>query len=145
MPVGEAIWYGAIAGVVAGIAQGMLVMAYTLMARSDALLPLKEIGALVTRPNWQTNTSALVGLLIHMMFTAALGIAFGLMVVILNLDGLGLLAIVGMGVGLVDWIIARYVVLPAVDPVLLDVFATPMGLVGHLMYGLVLGVVFAWL
>lgn len=145
MPVGEALWYGAVAGIVAGVAQGMLVMAYTLVARSDALLPLKEIGAFVTRPNWQTNGSAVIGLLIHMMFTAGLGVAFGLLVLALNIDGILILAIVGTAVGLVDWLVARYLVLPAIDPVLLDVFATPMGLVGHLMYGLVLGIVFALL
>lgn len=145
MPIGEALLYGVIAGIVGGIAQGMLVMAYTMMARSDVLLPLKEIGAFVTRPNWETTGSAAVGLVIHMMFTAALGAAFGLLVVALNLDGLVTLAIVGMVVGLIDWVIARFLVLPAIDPVLLDVFATPMGLIGHLMYGLVLGVVFALL
>ncbi|SRR6266542_4119493 len=140
---GKWIREGVIGGVIAGIAMAMVAMMYTLVAQSDLLAPLKQMGALFFPNDSGSAFSMLAGMVLHMMTAAVLGLVFVLLIQG-RIARTAPLAVAGMIYILVEWLIASYLILPAIDTALLATFATVGGFVAHAMYGVVLGWWLAW-
>lgn len=93
--------------------------------------------------------AGLAGWIIHMSNSAVLGVVFGAVVGASDLNGTGKLAGAGIVYGIVLWIALAAVVMPVwlsavgfpMAPPLPNL--DPMSVVGHAVYGAVLGVVYA--
>ena len=130
------MWSGAIAGgVIAGVGMG-LIMQFVMNA-----MPL--VGALYGQP------TVVIGWLAHLFHSVVFALLFAIVVLRTSLREYGLLRIVGLGAlyGVLLELVAAGFVLPiwanAVGAATLPVpFLIPIGFVTHLVYGVLLGVVF---
>lgn len=129
---------GAIGGFLAGVVMAMVAMLYTLVAQGDLLAPLKQMGATFFAADPASAASLLAGMMLHVITAIALGVVFAL-VARGRLDGAGPLVVGGMAFIAVEWAVASFLVLPAIDKPLLTTFASVGGVVAHAMYGVVLG------
>ncbi len=134
---------GAIGGLIAGMVMAMVAMLYTLIARGDLLAPLKQMGATFFAADSGSVASLGAGLVLHMMVSILFGVLFAL-VVRERIAGLGPLVLAGMFFIVIEWAIARFVVLPIVDRPLVTTFGASGGIAAHLMFGVVLGGWLAW-
>jgi hypothetical protein len=141
--IGNWVRQGALGGLIAGIVMAMVAMMYTLVAQSDLLAPLKQMGATFFPSDSGSGMSLLAGLMLHMVMSITFGIVFAL-IVVGRASGYGPLAVAGVVYVAVEWAIARFVVLPAVDPALVTTFGATGGIVAHVMFGIVLGGWLAW-
>lgn len=129
-------WGGAVAGgLLAGVGMG-LIMHFVMSA-----MPL--IGALYGQP------TVAAGWIAHLLHSVVFALLFAAIITNTSLREYGLLGIVGLGAlyGLVLELVAAAVALPvwanAVGAAELPVpFLLPIGFVTHLVYGVLLGVVF---
>lgn len=129
---------GAVGGLLAGVVMAMVAMLYTLVAQGDLLAPLKQMGATFFAADPASAVSLLAGMVIHVMTAIVLGVIFAI-VARDRIDGAGPLVLGGMVFIAVEWAVASFLVLPAIDKPLLTTFASAGGLVAHAMYGVVLG------
>lgn len=134
---------GALGGLIAGMVMAMVAMLYTLIAQGDLLAPLKQMGATFFPTDSGSPASLVAGLVLHMMMSIAFGVVFALIAKD-RIGGFGRLALAGMVFIAVEWAIARFVVLPAVDRPLVETFGASGGILAHLMFGIVLGGWLAW-
>lgn len=135
---GAWVRHGAIGGLIGGMVMAMVAMLYTLVAQQDLLAPLKQMGATFFKADSGSAGSLLAGLMLHMMMSVLFGIVFAL-IVRGRASGLGTLVVAGMVFIVVEWVIARFVVLPVVDPPLVATFGASGGIIAHAMYGAFLG------
>ena len=88
----------------------------------------------------------LVGTLLHLAVSAALGALFGIVTrrwLRLTSDfGTPLLA--GLIYGMLIWFVAYFVVLPILDPSMREIYA-PAFIIQHIAFGAVLGLLYTWL
>jgi hypothetical protein len=119
---------GAIGGILGGIVFGLMM---------QLMMPpmMGMIGSLIGAPN--------VGWLVHLFFSAVIGAIFGLALGI-RLTSWGLALGLGAAYGFVWWILGPLLIMPTwmgMGPMLAMAFETStlMSLVGHLVYGVVLG------
>jgi hypothetical protein len=138
-----AVRQGALGGLIAGMAMAMIAMAYTLIAQGDVLAPLAQMGATFFPADIGSPASLAAGLVLHMMMSILFGIVFALIVKD-RISGLGPLVLAGMFFIAIEWAIARYVVLPAIDRPLVATFGASGGILAHLMFGMILGGWLAW-
>ncbi len=129
---------GAIGGLVAGVVMAMVAMLYTLVAQGDLLAPLKQMGATFFAADPASAVSLLAGMMLHVMTAIALGVVFALAARD-RLDSAGPLVLGGMVFIAIEWAVASFLVLPAIDKPLLTTFASVGGVVAHAMSGVVLG------
>ncbi len=120
---------GLAGGVVFGVMMGMM-----------GMLPM--IAGLVG------STSAVVGFVVHMIISAIIGVSFGV-VFGAQIGGYGQGALWGLVNGAIWWVLGPLVIMPVMMGMGLQFGAalTPpmlMSLVGHVIYGVVAGLVFAW-
>jgi hypothetical protein len=138
---------GIFGGVVAGIVMAMVAMMYTFVTQGDLLAPLAQMGALFFPSDRASAIAMLAGMMLHVMTAAILGGVFVLLartVMAGGAAGFWPLAIAGMTYIVVEWLLAAFVILPAVDRPLLATFATIGGFVAHAMFGLVLAWWLVW-
>lgn len=124
-------------GVVGGVAGGMV---FGMMMAMMGMLP--------TVASLAGSSSPVVGFIVHMMISIVIGIIFGLVAGprITSLQG-G--ALWGLANGAVWWILGPIVIMPLMMGMGLQfgaMLTTPMllSLMGHLIYGIVAGLVYAW-
>ena len=122
---------GALAGIVGGVVFGMMMA---------MMMPpmIGMIGSLIGAPQ--------LGLPLHLVFSAIIGAGFGLLLGRRATDW-GPAAGLGLGYGFVWWILGPLLIMPiwmGMGPMLASALDTPnlMSLGGHLMYGLVTGLVY---
>lgn len=136
---------GILGGIAAGIVMAMVAMMYTLVTQGDLLAPVKQMGALFFPTDSGSAVSLIAGLMLHMMSAAIFGATFVLLARnISTLTGFGALSLAAMTYIAVEWAVAAFVVLPAVDRPLIATFATVGGFVAHAMYGLALASWLVW-
>lgn len=136
---------GILGGIAAGIVMAMVAMMYTLVTQGDLLAPLEQMGALFFPTDSGSAVSLIAGLMLHMMSTAIFGAVFVLLARSISmLTGFAALSLAAMAYIVVEWAVAAFVVLPAVDRPLLATFATIGGFVAHAMYGLALAAWLVW-
>ncbi|HZP94976.1 MAG TPA: hypothetical protein VFC31_01380 [Candidatus Limnocylindria bacterium] len=142
---------GILGGVVAGVVMAMVAMTYTLIAQGDLLAPVKQMGALLFAADSGSPLSLIAGLMLHMMSAAVFGAVFVLLARaaidndwVLTAAGFWPLAVAAMSYIVIEWAVAAFVILPAIDRPLLTTFASIGGFVAHAMYGLVLAWWLVW-
>ena len=137
-------------GAIAGLAGGVAMMATAaVIANSlgrDTWLEARQIAAPFYGEAALAPTNAapvIVGTLIHLLMSALLGAAFGIVsrrVLRLTSD-FGTPVLVGMIYGMLIWTAAFFVVLPIVNPALLETYQ-PSFIIQNLVYGMVTGLVY---
>ena len=142
---------GALAGLGGGVAMAIVAALLSAAMGHDIWRQPKLIAAMLYGPSVAQEAGfvagpVLLGTLIHLVVAAALGAVFG----IVTRRWLHLTSdfwapvLAGLLYGLIIWLVAFYVVLPILDPLLLEMY-TPAFIIQHLAYGLVTGLLYMWL
>ena len=120
-------------GVVGGIAGGVV---FGLLMQAMGMIGM--VGMLVG------SSSVAVAWLVHLSISAVIGAGFGL-VLAPRVTGLGTGLVLGAGYGLLWWVLGPLLLMPTAMgmPVLTVDAVAVQSLVGHLLFGLVLGAVVA--
>lgn len=144
-----------IAGAIAGMLGGAMMAMFTMIATATYLhmgffTPLYVIASPLTGPQSMMTAMhggtftfafgpAILGLVVHMMWSALWGIIFGLIAYGLHLRGM--VAIIGgMVYGVLIMLIMNFVLLPLVGaPNLLTLLGGTTFIIGHLLFGMVVG------
>ncbi len=133
-----------VAGIIASVVMGMVEMIYEAAAGDGFWSPLVFIGATVVRRLQSVQIpvpfdfwGVVLGLMGHMMNSVILGLVFAAIFARSALSH-GSRTVVGAGYALVIFFVMWYVVVPAVDRVMLNLNATVFA-IAHLMWGAALG------
>jgi len=144
-----------IAGAITGMIGGAMMAMFTMIATATYLhmgffTPLYVIASPLTGPQTMMTAmhagtfyfavgTALLGLIVHMMWSAFWGIIFGLIAYGLHLRGV--VAIIGgMVYGVLILLVMNFVLLPIVGaPNLLHLLGGTTFVIGHLLFGMVVG------
>lgn len=140
---------GAIAGFGAGVVMAVVAAVIALFRGDDIWLEAKQIAAPLF-PGFDPMTTSftfapiVVGSLVHLFVSIAIGATFGILSRrILKLPSdMGVPVLSGLIYGFVLWAVAFFLVLPIVNPALLDMYQ-PAFIVQHLIFGVVLGLLYA--
>lgn len=142
---------GAVAGLVGGVTTVFVGGILTLVSGGDLWLQSKQIAAIALGADVANQAGfvagpVVLGTVIHIVMSILLGAIFGIVSRrILKLPSdLGMPVWSGLVYGLFTWMIAYFVVLPVVNPILLDTYA-PSFVIQHIVYGIVTGIVYAYL
>jgi hypothetical protein len=142
---------GAIAGLVGGLAMALVGAIISSSLGSDIWLEAKQIAAIVYGPAVAAQPGfaagpVLVGTLLHLIASAVLGAIFGIITRrVLHLTSeFGTLLLAGMIYGMLIWLVGYFIVLPLLNPLLLETYA-PAFIIQHMIYGAVTGLVYTWL
>ncbi|MET3707306.1 hypothetical protein [Arthrobacter sp. UYEF6] len=126
--IGRRVLAGVAGGIAGGIVFGML------MAMMDMLPVIASIVG---------SASAVVGFGVHLMISVMIGL--GLTVLLGNrfLTGYGRGALVGLGYGAIWWVLGPLMIMPVMMgmPLFTVDLTALMSLMGHMIYGVILGVV----
>ncbi len=127
---------GAIGGLIAGAAMGMLTMLLFWLMGLGFWMPLKLIATLLLRPDAAGSRGfemmpVLIGMMIHM----ALSMMFGAVMIWLGRHLPGQVMVRAVVISLLLWAIADFLVLPLVDPTFDRGMPEWIFAVAHLMYG----------
>lgn len=137
-----AIWLaGIIAGLIAGVVMAMVAMMLMPMLGHGVMYPVKLMagtfqGQAALAGGMGTD---MLGLMIHMMMSAVLGLIFGLIIGGLGLHGLLTLIIAGIVFALIVFVVNWFVTLPIVDKVMREGISPMVFGMTHVFYGVVLG------
>lgn len=150
----DVIEWGAVAGLIGGIAMAMLLMIVGLARGTGFWAPLYLMSAFFN-PSWAHITGfaigpLLAGVLLHLFNSALFGIIFAVLVrfVLPKPISLAVAVLLGLAYGLFLLLFNTFAILPGVDVPLLravthDGAIFTWWIIGHLVYGGVLGAVFA--
>ncbi len=134
------------AGLVASVVMGMMEMIYEAVAGAGFWSPVVFIGATVVRGLQSVTVpvpfhlaGVVLGLMGHMMNSVIFGLIFAWIFSRVVLSRVGLLA-AGVAYGLVVFGIMWSLVVPAIDPVMLELNAAVFAL-SHIMWGAALGLI----
>lgn len=142
---------GALAGLGGGLAMAVIAALISLAQGGDIWLEARQIatlvygGAILAEPGFMPGP-VLVGTLLHFLFSALFGAVFGVLMrrVFKLPSDLGLPLLVGLIYGFVIWMLAYFVVLPLLGSPLIQSYA-PSFIIQHLVFGMVTGLLYAWL
>jgi hypothetical protein len=130
---GDALKYGIIAGLGGGLIFGIMMAVM-------GMLPM--VGMLVGQE------SSVVGFIVHMAISAFFGAVFGF-VTARFFQGWTQILIAGVVYGIIVWVVGALVMMPLMlgmnEMVLQIGQAQWMSLIGHIIFGLITGGIFAWL
>src|SRR6266542_2991858 len=137
---------GALAGLGGGLAMAVVAAIIATSMGQDIWQEAKQIAAIVygpaalAQPGFDAGP-VLVGSLIHLVVSALLGALFGILTrrVLRLTSDFWTPVLAGLIYGMLIWLVAYFVVLPLLNPALLDLYA-PAFIVQHLVYGMVTGV-----
>jgi uncharacterized membrane protein YagU involved in acid resistance len=144
-----------IAGAIVGMLGGAMMAMFTMLATATYLhmgfftplyviaSPLAGSQAMMTAMHggafYFALGPAVLGLVVHMMWSALWGIVFGLIAAGLHLRGVAAI-IGGMVYGVLVMLLMNFVVLPIVSaPNLLNLLGGTTFIIGHLLFGMVVG------
>jgi uncharacterized membrane protein YagU involved in acid resistance len=140
---------GGIAGLVGGIAMAIVAAILAASRGNDIWLEAKQIA----NPLFTTDVGALpgfvagpviVGTLIHLFLSIVFGSTYSIIMrrIFKLPSDMGVPVLAGLIFGLTIWMIAYFVVLPIVNPALLDMYQ-PAFVIQHIVYGIVTGLVYS--
>ncbi|MFQ5592545.1 MAG: hypothetical protein ACE5HA_00115 [Anaerolineae bacterium] len=133
---------GAVGGMLGGVVMAVFSMSVSLLQGPGLWMPVKLIGGFVLGLRAINSVGAfdltpiVSGLVIHMVVSAGLGGLFGLLVV--SLPDVTL-ALYGVVYALAIWFLALFIVLPVVDPLLVNNANPVLFAASHITYGAILG------
>jgi hypothetical protein len=137
---------GVIGGLLGGLAMALVAVVTGIVIGRGPWYPLNLVAATVLRGLQTASVEALsafspeallVGLVLHLLLSCGIGFLFA--VLLPTLPGPPWIWSLSLGPAL--WVIAQFVVLPVVNPVMSLGLYPPSFFIAHLVYGLVLG---AW-
>lgn len=149
----DVIGWGAVAGLIGGIAMAMLLMIVGLARGADFWSPLYLMAAFFN-PAWAHLTGfaigpLLAGMLLHLFGSALFGIIFAVLVrfVLPKPVSLAVAILLGLAFGLFLLLFITFAILPGVDVPLVhavthDGASFAWWIIGYLVYGGILGAVF---
>ncbi len=134
---------GAVAGVIAGLAFGVMMQVMTAPTPDGGAMPMMAMVAMVVR-----SDSLAAGWVYHLFNSAVIGAIFGLALGRLATNyGMG--AVLGAVYGFIWWILGPLILMPLFLGMNEMMFAinndTLMSLVGHLMFGVITGVTYVFI
>ncbi len=139
---------GALAGLIGGVMMAIIGAVLALAVGDDLWKAPKLIATFVVSPDMVAAPGFLagpviIGSLIHLALSALFGIGFGVLTTrIWNMPlSYGAPMVLGFVYGLAIWLVAYFVVLPLVNPLVLEIYA-PAFLIQNLAYGLTTGLVY---
>jgi hypothetical protein len=142
---------GAVAGLGGGIAMAIVGAIISASLGGDIWLESKQIAAVVYGPAAAAQPGfvagpVIVGTLLHLIVSAAFGAIFGIVTRrVLGLTSeFGTPLMAGLIYGLLIWLVGYFIVLPRINPLLLETYA-PSFVIQHLVYGAVTGLLYTWL
>jgi hypothetical protein len=142
---------GALAGLGGGLAMAVVAALLATTMGDDVWLQPKLIAAVVYGPAAASQPGfvaapVLVGTLIHIVVSVVLGAIFGIVTrrVLHLTSDFWTPVLAGLIYGMLLWMAAYFVVLPIVDPALLETYS-PAFILQHLVYGMVTGLLYMWL
>jgi uncharacterized membrane protein YagU involved in acid resistance len=146
--MGDNVRAGAAGGLLAGLLFGLMMQMMSAPGPGGAPMPMMVMVAQVVG-----STSAAVGWLYHLFNSAVIGAAFGLLLGGRVRDSLGGSLLLGAGWGVLWWVLGALILMPLLlgMPPFAPLRMAPMravavgSLVGHLVYGAVLGASSRWL
>lgn len=139
---------GAVAGLVAGVVFGMMMQMMSAPGPDGTPMSMMVMVAQVVG-----SSSLAVGWIYHLFNSAVIGATFGLVLGGRVRGGLGRSLILGTGWGILWWVLGGLILMPLFlgMPPFAPLRMAPMrpvalgSLLGHLIYGAVLGATFRWL
>ena len=139
---------GMVAGLISGVVFGVMMQLMRAPAPDGPGMPMMAMVAQVVG-----SGSVVVGWIYHLFNSAAIGGVFGWMLGPRTADRMGLAAGIGAGYGVVWWVLGALILMPlalgmpAFAPIRMEpMFPVAMGsLMGHILFGTVLGTSFVWL
>jgi hypothetical protein len=142
---------GALAGLGGGLAMAIAGAVISVSLGGDIWLESKQIAAVlygpavVAQPGFIAGP-VIVGTLLHLVVSTVLGAIFGIMTrrVLHLTSDFGTPLMAGLIYGMLIWVLGYFVVLPLVNPLLLETYA-PAFVIQHLIYGAVTGLLYTWL
>ncbi|MCG3117733.1 MAG: DUF1440 domain-containing protein [Candidatus Manganitrophus sp. SA1] len=143
---GEAVYSGALAGIIAGIVMSMVAMAFAVMMGQEIWAPVKMIAVTVLDDAWLNRPGfhmlpMMVGMMIHFATAIGFGILFALMGGRFSVGrAIGRGIVYGLGI----WLVMQFLVLPIINPVMADMPYLPFA-IEHMFFGGFLGVYPAFL
>jgi hypothetical protein len=137
---------GAIAGLVGGFVMSEIGAVVSLAAGGYPWLQDQLLATMLFGAAPAGFLPIMIGKLLHLCIAMLLGLGFDLLVrrVFQMTSDFGMPLITGLAFGLSIWAVAYLLVLPSINPALLVTYA-PQFVVQHLVFGLLLSVVHAWL
>jgi len=125
---------GLYAGLAGGLAEIMVVWAYSALTGGDAAIVARQVGAAVGLE----GASAIAGIAIHLGLAAALGIGLTVALRILAGRTPGDHVLLGFMAGSLEivWMVNFFVVLPALSPGFVHLLPYPVTLASKLLFGL---------
>lgn len=137
---------GAIAGLGGGAAMMVVAAMLSVATGQDMWREPREIAAPFLGGVANGAAAVLLGTILHFLTSGLLGAAFGILsrrVLRLPSD-YGVPVLGGMLYGLLIWALAYFVVVPVLNPALLDTYG-PSFVIQHLVYGMVTGLLYSQL
>lgn len=140
---------GAIAGLVGGVTMAVVGAILAIAVGDDLWKAPKLIATFVfglsalAEPGFSA-APVIVGSLIHLLLSALFGALFGSLSCRawkMPLD-YGAPVVLGFVYGLAIWLVAYFIVLPLVNPLLLEIYA-PSFLIQNMVYGLMVGMIYS--
>ena len=140
---------GAIAGLVGGVTMAVVgaILAIAMGAdlwKAPKLIATFVLGLSATAGTGFVVLPVIIGSLIHLALSALFGVLYGVLscrIWKMPLD-YGAPVVFGFVYGLAIWLVAYFVVLPVVNPLLLEIYA-PSFLIQNMVYGMILGMTYA--
>ncbi|MGH7525624.1 MAG: hypothetical protein ACREMX_02865 [Gemmatimonadales bacterium] len=139
---------GALAGLSAGFIFGIMMQVMTAPTPEGTKVPMMAMVAQVVG-----SSSLLVGWLYHLFNSAVIGAIFGWLFGARAADRMGNATALGVGYGILWWVLGGLILMPLAlgMPAFAPLRMPPMvpvamgSLMGHILYGVVLGAGFVWL
>lgn len=136
---------GIVAGLIGGLVFGMMMQMMTAPTPDGGTMPLMVMVAMVVG-----STSLMVGWLYHLFNSAVIGAIFGWLLGS-RVHGYGSGLIWGAVYGVVWWVLGPLLLMPILlgmppfAPLQMMPSVAIGSLIGHIIYGLIVGAVFVWL
>jgi hypothetical protein len=139
---------GVLGGLLAGVIFGIMMQLMTAPTPDGAKMPMMAMVAQVVG-----SSSLVVGWLYHLFNSAMIGAIFGWLLGGRAADRMGRATLLGAAYGVFWWVLGGLILMPlalgmsAFAPLLMEpMVPVAMGsLMGHILYGVVLGPAFVWL
>jgi len=139
---------GALAGLIAGLVFGFMMQMMRAPTPEGAQVPMMAMVAQVVG-----SSSLFVGWLYHLFNSAVIGAIFGWLLGTRTADRMGNAVVLGAGYGVIWWVLGGLILMPLAlgMPAFAPLRMEPMrpvamgSLLGHILYGIVLGTSFVWL
>jgi uncharacterized membrane protein YagU involved in acid resistance len=141
---------GAIAGIGGGLAMALVGLLIAVALGQDPWLTPKQIAAALGGPTtFQAGFElrpVVLGTALHLVVSALLGVLFEVAIrrVFKLPSNFGIPIVTGLIYGLAIWLLAYFVFLPLMNPVLLNVYA-PSFIIQNITYGVTLGMLYSYL